>query len=261
MTFVRIPYRRTAWSCPHQRGGFTIPEMLAVVAIIVIIISILLPSLTKARATARAAICRSNLHQQGLGLINYTVDSRYYPGAHTWSHNPPPDGQITIIWPARIRQFTESAGTEWFYCPDGDPISKWTRKYGSGLARKYGYADDEVRLHPETPMSYGYNNWGTLDFAIPQFGLGGLSEHPDWGELPKFQVRSPSYMIAIGDSLPDGSWDAFIDHDQPPEYPMPRHPGELANIVFCDGHVEGLTLQDILTPANLGRWNNDAKTH
>lgn len=247
-------------SSARRCAGFTVPEVLAVVAILVILISLLMPSFQMARATARAAICRSNLHQQGIGIINYTIASRHYPGAHTWSHNSP-DGRTYVIWPSRLREFAESASTEWFHCPEAAPTSKWTRKYGSGLPRQFGYEPNEVRLEWNTPLSYGYNNWGTLDFAVPQWGLGGLSEHPNWGELPKFRVTSPSFMIAMGDSFPDGSWDAFIDHDQPPEYPMDRHPGKVANIVYCDGHVEGHTIQFLLTPAELGRWNNDGKAH
>ncbi len=42
---------------------------------------------------------------------------------------------------------------------------------------------------------------------------------------------------------------------------MDRHPVQIANLVYCDGHVEGHTIQDILTPANLGRWNYDGSSH
>lgn len=255
----RKPDRRAAHVGSVDIAAFTVPEMLAVIAIIVIIMAMLLPAISKGRAHARAAVCRSNLHQQGVALVNYTVETKHYPGAHTWSHNTP--GFNWVIWPSRLREFAESASTEWFYCPEATPVSKWNRTFGSGLPKKYGYAANENRLLWNTPFSYGYNNWGTVDFAVPQWGLGGLSEHADWGELPKFRVKRPSYMFAIGDSLPDGSWDAFIDHDQQPEYPMDRHPEQIANIVYCDGHVEGLSLQSILTPANLGRWNNDGSTH
>lgn len=256
------PRRTSSDSRPMRAShlAFTVPEVLAVIAILTIILSLLMPSFQKARAHARAAVCKSNLHQQGVGLISYTTISRYYPGAHTWSHNSP-DGRTYVVWPSRIREFTESSGTDWFHCPEASPQSKWTRNYGSGLPRQWGYAANEVRIQWNTPFSYGYNNWGTLDFAVPQWGLGGLTEHPDWGELPKHRVASASKMIAIGDSFPDGSWDAFIDHDQPPEFPMDRHPEKVANIVYCDGHVESHTIQFVLTPAELYRWNNDAKAH
>jgi len=238
--------------------GFTIPEMLAVIAIIVIIISMLLPAIGKARQHGRAVVCRSNLHQQGIGLIAYTSSTRYYPGAHTSSHNAP---KSWIVWAPRVRSFTQGTNADWFWCPDAQKSAQWKVTWGSGLDDQYGYAPDEVRLEWNTPFSYGYNNWGTRDFAIPQWGLGGLSEHKDWGELPKHRVKYPSKMIAIGDAQVDGIWDAFIDSDQPPEFPADRHPGGLAHIVFGDGHVAGITLSDILAPGDIGRWNNDGQPH
>lgn len=56
----------------HRRPfGFTLIEVLVVVAIIALLISILLPSLTRAREQARAVACMSSLHQISLGLFTY----------------------------------------------------------------------------------------------------------------------------------------------------------------------------------------------
>jgi prepilin-type N-terminal cleavage/methylation domain-containing protein len=69
----------------RRRRAFTIPEMLAVVAIIVIIISILLPALGKARKSAYIAVCASNEHQIGMAQQGYLVDSRnVYPVLYNW---------------------------------------------------------------------------------------------------------------------------------------------------------------------------------
>lgn len=244
-----------------KHRAFSLPEMLAIIAIVIIILSLLLPTMKLMRGQGRSAMCRSNLHQQGLGLVVYASESNHYPGAHTWSHNTP--GNNWVIWPARVRLFADGQDTRWFWCPDAEPWSQWTVNFGSGLPRAYGFKADEVRLQWNTPFSYGYNNWGTADFAVPQYGLGGLSEHADWGELPKFKVKYPGMMFAVGDAQVDGVWDAFIDHNQEPEYPAARHPNGIANIVFCDGHVEGLELSNILTivGSEVCRWNNDGKNH
>ncbi len=241
-----------------SQQAFTLMEMMVVVSIMSLLISIMLPALSEGRRAARATQCRSNLHQQGIALIGYVDQSNFYPGAHTSSHNGP---NSWIVWAPRIRQYIQDRNTDWFSCPDGPPHAKWEVKMGSGLPAKYGYRQDEVRLEWFTPFSYGYNNWGTRDFSIPQYGLGGLTEHPHWGELPGYRVIQPSNMIAMGDSQVDGVWDAFIDTDQPSEYPDFRHPGHTANIVYCDGHVDSMKFEEVLSPDWLRRWNVDFQFH
>jgi prepilin-type N-terminal cleavage/methylation domain-containing protein len=56
--------------------AFTLIELLVVVAIIALLISILLPSLQKARERGRRAVCASNLHQQALGFSAYSAEHR-----------------------------------------------------------------------------------------------------------------------------------------------------------------------------------------
>ncbi len=66
------------------RSAFTLIELLVVVAIIALLISILLPSLSRAREQAKAVKCRANLHQMGLCLTMYLDEHRgCFPGEHT----------------------------------------------------------------------------------------------------------------------------------------------------------------------------------
>jgi prepilin-type N-terminal cleavage/methylation domain-containing protein/prepilin-type processing-associated H-X9-DG protein len=66
------------------RGAFTLIEVLVVVAIIALLVSILIPSLARAREMARRSVCASNLHQQVLGMQSYAADNRNYLPWRGW---------------------------------------------------------------------------------------------------------------------------------------------------------------------------------
>jgi len=58
------------------RSAFTLIELLVVVAIIAVLLSILLPSFSAARAQARQVVCGSNLRQLGHAFHMYAGDHR-----------------------------------------------------------------------------------------------------------------------------------------------------------------------------------------
>ncbi len=71
-----------------KRDGFTLIELLVVVAIISLLISILLPSLTCARASAKAVKCGAQLRGIGLGLQAYmSENNNWFPGVNTTGAN------------------------------------------------------------------------------------------------------------------------------------------------------------------------------
>jgi len=66
-----------------MRFGFTLVELLVVMAIISILAAMLLPALTKAREQARSVSCRSNLKQVGLAFGMYQQDfDEYFPSCN-----------------------------------------------------------------------------------------------------------------------------------------------------------------------------------
>jgi len=65
-----------------KRKGFTLIELLVVVAIIALLISILLPSLARAREITKRAVCASNLRGIGQSMKVYANDNfDYFPTA------------------------------------------------------------------------------------------------------------------------------------------------------------------------------------
>ncbi|HEY9248174.1 MAG TPA: prepilin-type N-terminal cleavage/methylation domain-containing protein [Rariglobus sp.] len=66
----------TPMSTPSARSGFTLVELLAVVAIIGVLAGILIPVVGKVRGASRMVVCTSNLRSVYSGLMMYANDRK-----------------------------------------------------------------------------------------------------------------------------------------------------------------------------------------
>ena len=229
-----------------KENAFTLIEMLTVIAIIGILVALLLPVLSGAKARAQRIQCVGNLHQLGAGLQNYLADYHYYP----------------LVRPLK--------GT--------DDTGRWDEqvtRVGLGISTKNGeFRNSGVWLCPSVRWarantesnSYCYNAYGVVlqsRFGIPDdvgsLGWEGLSGANK--PVAESEVLVPSDMIAIGDSF--NGWDIFVRKNvvfwETCGNAVSRHSGK-GNVVFCDGHVESLKLKILFEDTNneaLSPWNRD----
>lgn len=76
----------------RSRRGFTLIELLVVISIIAVLISILLPALSKAREAGKKTVCMNNMRQIGAGMFLYLESNTNLPW--TYVHKTNPDGSM-----------------------------------------------------------------------------------------------------------------------------------------------------------------------
>jgi len=252
----------------YEKHGFTLVELLVVIAIISILAAMLLPVLQKARDSAIAAACTSNLKQQGVAFFEYVQDSQgLFPnpwgvegadGADTYGR------EREYPWPPLLNQYVAA------------PIGTWTTYSGMKYIGLAATNTSNIYTCPQGRPGYGLFglsfNWrggGSYTMSYHLFHMmlpdgtyygGSWSTMVGKGWLRESRVKNPSHKIAILDGYVNYNmwtagtytWPAYRpawvdgtgDTTQPnpygrSNYRWPYHLGQ-GNHLFLDGHVQGL---------------------
>jgi len=178
-------------------NGFTLIELMVVIAIIVVLAALLFPVFTAVRQKAREAQCTANLHQLGIALKAYMADQHLYPPAPYYESDPaatPPGphyyGGFSALYPeyitdlnlllcpndreaqnrsddAKARVYSSYNGVVDWTNPDPDLIWEFETMPFNGedrperLYNYYGYSVDA------SGNSDGYDEYADTDYPSP----------------------------------------------------------------------------------------------
>ncbi|MHC4646112.1 MAG: type II secretion system protein [Planctomycetota bacterium] len=163
-----------------ERAGFTLIELLVVISIISLLMALVLPALSKAKAQAKSAICTSNMHQIGVAANLY---------AHDWESYVPRGSHQGSIWFKAFMKYMSQHPV-----PVPDPEIEDYRNVKAYRCPSY----------PDKRQTVGYvcNDWGFKSRDdMEGYELGG------WTKLS--ECRRQGSCIYLADNE-DGPWRAII---------------------------------------------------
>jgi len=208
----------------RHKKGFTLVELLFVIAIIGIVAAILLPALGGVKRRALAIQCASNLHQIGIALATYDAQN---------------DSIIPFVTIGPEAQGHPSKAAQ---PSTGVPsLRAFLERYGGGAELARCPADNGCAgqsFYPTPPGTSCFDNWGqsmlyNASCYRDSDGPGYIPAHngPLFGARPvRRPQESTSTYIVASDFWPHWHFGADAVSGRGMFY---------TNLLFFDGHVEG----------------------
>lgn len=221
----------------RELGGFTLMELLVVVAIIAILAALLLPAIAKAKNSTHVTACMNNLRQLQLAWTMYADDNdgklvpnKYVIGnPHTsrfsWvqgrldfsPNNPANTSDAAFLDPTLSAFSPYISNTKVYRCPSDKSAVKIN---GTQQNRVRSYGMNWALASEKKTEIRVTHNYGGITAPPPAKMFVFIDQHPDYMSDPHFHMM-----------LDQGSAAAFAD------IPASRHNGSGA-LTFADGHAE-----------------------